>query len=101
LFRHGDQNRLPLEFRKSLTAFSLGANGVILAPQISDQVLSCLVDPSDVTGIVNNVTISGGSIKFLIDNVRMGDAAWACEASCFANNPQPASECSPSAASQR
>jgi len=80
---------LPLEFRKSLTAFSLGSNGFILAPQISDQVLSCLVDPTDVTGIMNNVQISGGSIKFLIDNQRMADAAWACEASCFANNPQP------------
>ena len=25
----------------------------------------------------------------MIDNVRMQIAAWACEASCFANNPQP------------
>jgi hypothetical protein len=35
LFRHGDQNRLPLEFRKSLTSFSLGANAFILAPEMS------------------------------------------------------------------
>jgi predicted phage gp36 major capsid-like protein len=90
LFRYGgDQNRLPLEFRKSLSSFSLGSNGFILAPEISNQVLSCLIDPTDVTGLMNNVTISGGSIKFLIDHVRMADAAWACEASCFENNPQP------------
>src|SRR5262245_23287311 len=89
LFRHGDPNRLPLEFRKSLTSFSLGANSFILAPEMSNTVLSCLVDDTDLTGLVNNVATSAGSIKFLIDNVRMADAAWACEASCFANNPQP------------
>ena len=32
---------------------------------------------------------SGGSLKFLIDNQRMVLAGWACDASCFSNNPQP------------
>src|SRR5262249_25713335 len=71
LFRHGDQNRLPLEFRKSLTSLSFGSNAFILAPQMSDTVLSCLVDETDITGQMNNVATGGGSLKFLIDNVRM------------------------------
>jgi HK97 family phage major capsid protein len=61
----------------------------MMAPEISNQVLSCLVDPSDLSGLVNNVTVSAGNIKILIDNVRMGLGAWACESSCFANNPTP------------
>ena len=31
--------------------------------------------------------ISGSSIKFLSDNEVWDVAAWACESSCFANNP--------------
>jgi hypothetical protein len=40
-------------------------------------------------GLVNRVAISSSPIKFLVDNSRMGLAGWACEASCFANNPTP------------
>jgi HK97 family phage major capsid protein len=89
LFRHGDPMRLDPTERKSLTSFSFGINAFILAPEMSDTVLSCLVDPTDIAGVMNNVNISAPSIKFLIDNARMIDSAWACEASCFANNPQP------------
>jgi hypothetical protein len=32
---------------------------------------------------------SGGSLKFLIDNARMRDAGSACDAACFANDPNP------------
>jgi hypothetical protein len=60
----------------------------MMAPEMSNQVLSCLVDPTDLSGLVNRVQISAGSIRFLIDNARMGLGAWACESSCFANNPQ-------------
>src|SRR5262245_7971689 len=56
---------------------------------MSNTVISCLVDPTDLAGLMNRVQISSGSIKFLIDNVRMQTAGWACEASCFANNPTP------------
>jgi hypothetical protein len=45
--------------------------------------------PDRPSGPVNRVNISAGSLQFLIDNARMGLGAWACEASCFANNPQP------------
>jgi hypothetical protein len=65
------------------------SSALILTPEMSNQVLSCIVDPSDLSGLVNQVTISAGSIKFLIDNARMGLGAWACESSCFANNPTP------------
>jgi HK97 family phage major capsid protein len=41
------------------------------------------------TGLVNNITISAPSIKYPIDNLRTIPAGWACEASCFSNNPQP------------
>ena len=89
LLRHGDPSRLEPTEKKSLSSFAFGSNSFILAPQISNQILSCLVDETDITGLVNNVQISGPSIKFLIDNVRMQTAAWACQAACFANNPVP------------
>jgi hypothetical protein len=56
---------------------------------MSDRVLSCIVDPTDLSGSVDSITISGPSIRFLIDNARMMLASWSCEANCFANNPQP------------
>src|SRR5262249_11243104 len=62
--------------------------GFILPPQLSDRVLSCLVDESDVAALMGQASTSAGSLKFLVDNVRMQDAGWACETSCFANNPQ-------------
>jgi HK97 family phage major capsid protein len=49
--------------------------------------LSCLVDVGDITALMRNISISGPSIKFLVDNELWDVAAWACEASCFANNP--------------
>jgi len=89
LWRHGDPNRLDLNIRKALTSFSLGTNQFIMPPQLSAQILSCIVDPTDLAGLVNNVSISGPPIRFMIDNARLNVAAWACESSCFANNPQP------------
>jgi HK97 family phage major capsid protein len=89
LIRHGDMNKLEPTERKSLSAFSFGTNQFLMAPEMSNQVLSCLVDAGDLIGLVNRVTISAGSIKFLIDNAKMGLGAWACESSCFANNPNP------------
>jgi HK97 family phage major capsid protein len=89
LLRHGNLERLDQLERKSLTSFSFGSNQFILAPQMSDRILSCLCDPTDVAGLMGQESCSGGSLKFLIDNQRMADAAWACEAGCFANNPQP------------
>src|SRR5262245_57196320 len=89
LWRCGDPNRLDALERKSLTSFAFGSNSFILAPELSQTTLSCFADPTDLTGQVNNVNISSGSIKFLIDNVLLKTAAWACESSCFANNPMP------------
>ena len=89
LFRHGDATRLEPTFQKSLSAFSFGASGFLLAPEQSNQVLRCIVDPTDVAGLVNRVNISAPSIRFPIDIARMLTGGWACEASCFANNPQP------------
>ncbi len=88
-FRHRDPARLEPPERKSLTSFSFGANAWILAPEMSNQVLSCLVDPTNLVGPMNNIAISGASIKFPIDNVRLANAGWACETDCFANNPTP------------
>jgi len=89
LWRHGDPNRLEQNIRKSLTSFSLGTNEFIMPPTLAAQTLSCLVDPTDLAGLVNVVNISSPSIRFFIDNVRLNVAAWACEANCFSNNPQP------------
>jgi HK97 family phage major capsid protein len=87
LFKATDIGQLPLTEHKALTSFSLGASGFILVPEMSNEILSCLVDITDVTGMVRNVAISGPSIKFMTDNIRLDTAAWACESTCFANNP--------------
>ena len=89
LFRHGNLDRLDNLQRKSLSSFAFGSNQFVLAPQWSDRILSCLVDPTDVAGLMGQATTSVGSLKFFIDNQRMRVGAWACEASCFSNNPQP------------
>jgi HK97 family phage major capsid protein len=73
--------------RKALSAFNLGSSGFLLAPEMASQVLSCLEDETDLAGIVNSVTISGPSLKYLVDNERWDVSAWACEIRCFANNP--------------
>lgn len=84
-----DHNTLPDEYRKSLSAFSFGTNAFILAPEMTNIVISCIIDPSDLGGLMSSMTTSSPSVRFLIDNARMGMGGWACEASCFANNPQP------------
>jgi len=80
-------DNLPAEYRKALSAFTFGSQGFILAPELSNEILSCLVDEADITGLMRNITISGPSIKFMVDNEVWDVAAWACESSCFANNP--------------
>src|SRR5215471_7755650 len=87
LLRNGDAARLDPMFQKSLSAFSFGGTGYLLPPEMSNQVLRCIVDPTDITGMVNRVSISSGSIRFPIDNSRIAVGGWACDASCFANNP--------------
>jgi HK97 family phage major capsid protein len=80
---------LPVIERKALTAFSMGASGFILVPEMSNRILSCLTDVTDLTGLAGQISISAGSIKFMVDNVRIMQAGWACDATCFANNPTP------------
>jgi HK97 family phage major capsid protein len=84
-----DHQTLSPEHRKALSSFVFGSNGFILQPEMSSRILSCLVDETDVAGLMQNITISGPSIKFLVDNVDLDIAAWACQTTCFANNPQP------------
>lgn len=79
---------LPEMERKALSAFALGSHGFILRPEQSDRILSCLVDQTDVAGLMQNINISGPSIEFMVDNVVFDNAAWACETNCFANSPQ-------------
>jgi HK97 family phage major capsid protein len=89
LFRTGNVERLDPSERKGLTSFAFGANQFVLPAQISNRVLSCLADETDLAGLMGQETTSGGALKFPIDHAQMADAAWACEASCFANNPMP------------
>jgi hypothetical protein len=66
--RHGDLDRLAPEHRKSLSAFSFGPPGnFLLPPTQANRVLSCLVYPTNLSGLVDKVTISGPSLVFLID----------------------------------
>jgi len=87
LFKTTDLANLSDVHRKALSSFNVGTSGFILPPEMSDRILSCLEDVTDVTGLMNNLTISGPSIKFLVDDARLNQAAWACETTCFANNP--------------
>jgi HK97 family phage major capsid protein len=80
-------DQLPLDQRKALSAFSFGSQGFMLAPEQSTEILSCLVDLPDITALMRNISISSSSIKFFVDNETLDVAAWACESSCFANNP--------------
>jgi HK97 family phage major capsid protein len=89
LFRHGDVTRLSTECRKSLSSFSFGGNSFLLAPEMSREVISCVVDPTDLAGLMDQVSISAGSIRYQIDNARWDYAGWACDSSCFANQSNP------------
>jgi hypothetical protein len=53
-----------------MSNFSFGTNSFIMPPALASQILSCIVDPTDLTGLVNVVQISAPSIKFMIDNVK-------------------------------
>jgi len=78
---------LPEDQRKALSTFNLGASGFLMAPEMSSTILSCIEDVTDLTGLMANLSISGPSVKFLVDNEIWDQAAWACESQCFANNP--------------
>ena len=80
-------DRVPLDQRKALSAFSFGSQGFLLAPEMSQTILSCLETTTDIAGLMNNVSISGPGIKFMVDNEVWDVAAWACDSSCFANSP--------------
>jgi hypothetical protein len=85
--RHGDLNRLPTEHRKGLSAFSFGPPGnFLLPPTQANRVLSCLVYPTNLSGLVDKVTISGPSLVYMVDQVRFQMGGWSCDASCFSNN---------------
>jgi len=72
LLRKSDPTRLPQEYQKNLSGFNYGgAGGWLLQPQMSNEVLRCATDPTDLAGMMNNVNISSGSTIFPIDNARM------------------------------
>lgn len=77
---------------KAMTAFTFSNNSFILSPMMSNEIISCLIDRSDTAGLFSSMSISKGSVKFLLDNVEFDTAAWACETNCFANNPKAALE---------
>ena len=61
----------------------------MLAPEQSNRVLSCLADPTDLSGLVDNQRITAPSLRFRIDNAALALGHWACEADCFSPNEQP------------
>ncbi|MGY3621250.1 phage major capsid protein [Bradyrhizobium sp. USDA 10063] len=84
--RAGDFARMPDLERKALSEFSLGGIGVLVPPEISNRILSCLTDPGDLTGVVDSMTIAGASVQFLVDNVDGEELfGWACETDCAVN----------------
>jgi hypothetical protein len=89
LWRHADFAKLDHAEQKSLSAFSLGNTGWLLPPEQANRAISCITQPTDVAGVVEQTQISAGSLVVPIDNAHAGmdESAWACSASCFANNP--------------
>ena len=83
LLQTTDISSMPIDERKALTSFSVGASGFLLPLEMSTQVLSCLEDKSDVAGLMSNVSISGPGIKFLVDNAELDQAQWACQVDCW------------------
>lgn len=84
--RSGDFARMVEPERKALSEFTMGNIGLLLPPEVSDKILSCLTDPGDLTGVVDNLTISSAAVQFLVDNADGEDLfGWACESDCAAN----------------
>src|SRR5262249_5539630 len=54
-------DQLPFDQRKALSAFSFGSQGFLLAPEMSNEILSCLEDVGDITALMRNISISGPS----------------------------------------
>jgi HK97 family phage major capsid protein len=69
--------------RKALTSFQLGSSGFLLPPEWSSQILSCLEDKTNLTGLVNNIPISGASLKMFADSSDFDEALWACDTDCW------------------
>ena len=84
MMRTSDLNSIDYLERKALTSFSLGSSGFFLPPELSSEVLSCLEDQTDVAGLMGSTTISGSSIKWLVDNTRFDEAIWGCTSDCWA-----------------
>ena len=90
LMKCTDFKQLPMEQQKALSAFNMGSFGFLMAPEMSQTILSCLEEPTDIAGLMENVQISAGSIKFTIDNAEAPVAGWACDLQCWANAPSSA-----------
>jgi HK97 family phage major capsid protein len=74
---------LSLLERKALSSFALGSSGYLLPPEWSSQILSCLEDQSDITGLLTNIAISGSSLKMFSDGTDLDHAMWACDVDCW------------------
>src|SRR5262245_18144819 len=61
-------DQVPLDQRKALSSFSFGSQGFLLAPEMSQTILSCLETTTDIAGLMHNISISGPGIKFMVDN---------------------------------
>lgn len=86
--RTGDFARMIEPQKKALTEFTMGNVGVLMPPEISERIYSCLTDPGDLTGTVDSMSISAAAVQFLVDNVDgEGLFGWACESDCAFNQP--------------
>jgi hypothetical protein len=63
LFGTCDVSSLSADYRKSLSQFSFGSNQFALPPTLSNRVLSCLVDCTDVSALLRNESIATASIR--------------------------------------
>lgn len=91
VFRHEEMKKLePLMMRKSISTFSHG-NRFWLQNEMSDRIIHCYDDVTDLSMLFDSVSISRGAIEMMVDNDVDKRALFKCEMNTNPpRNPTPA-----------
>jgi len=82
---HQALQALTPEERKSLTAHGYSNSRFLVTPQISNRILSCFDEKTDLTGLVTVSNVSKGSVVYMVDKGDIDLAGWQCDTDCLAN----------------
>lgn len=81
LLRRGRADAVQLH-KASLSAFTFASNDFLVPSEMSGRILRCVVDQTDLAGIVGNQTTSAATLRFLVDNTGGVPCRWECEGQC-------------------